>query len=126
MAERGRVLVTGSAGFIGGYVVEELLGRGYAVVGLDDHSKYGRVNKSYDDHPDYTFHEGDARDTALMTELLRDCDHLVAAAEQLLDDVPTDEPGRPGDEHPPALGHHMPPGGVARLNASAVSAGPNA
>ncbi len=80
MTEQGRVLVTGSAGFIGGYVVEELLGRGYAVVGLDDHSKYGRVNKSYDDHPDYTFHEGDARDTALMTELLRDCDHLVAGA----------------------------------------------
>ena len=31
-----RVLVTGSAGFIGGYVVEELLGRGYEVVGVDN------------------------------------------------------------------------------------------
>ena len=35
-----RVLVSGSAGFVGGYVVEELLKRGYAVVGLDDFSKY--------------------------------------------------------------------------------------
>src|SRR5206468_1619742 len=35
------VLVTGSAGFIGGYVVEELLRRGYFVVGLDNYSKYG-------------------------------------------------------------------------------------
>ena len=37
-----QVLVSGSAGFIGGYVVEELLKRGYAVVGLDNFSKYGR------------------------------------------------------------------------------------
>ncbi|MFI5287264.1 MAG: NAD-dependent epimerase/dehydratase family protein, partial [Candidatus Dormibacteria bacterium] len=35
-----RVLVTGSAGFIGGYVVEELLARGYEVVGVDNESKY--------------------------------------------------------------------------------------
>ena len=45
------VLVTGSAGFIGGYVVEELLGHGYEVVGLDNFSKYGTVAKSYDSHP---------------------------------------------------------------------------
>ena len=31
-----RVMVTGAAGFIGGYIVEELLGRGYDVVGLDN------------------------------------------------------------------------------------------
>ncbi len=46
-----KVLVSGSAGFIGGYVVEELLGRGYDVVGIDNYSKYGKVAKSYDDHP---------------------------------------------------------------------------
>lgn len=75
-----KVLVTGSAGFIGGYVVEELLRQGFTVVGLDNLSKYGRVAKSYDDHPDYTFVEGDARDTALLEELLIDCEHFVAAA----------------------------------------------
>ena len=48
-----RVLVTGSAGFIGGYVVEELLARGYSVTGIDNYSKYGPVTKSYDDHPAY-------------------------------------------------------------------------
>ncbi len=48
-----QVLVSGSAGFIGGYVVEELLKRGYAVVGVDDFSKYGKVRKSYDDNPRY-------------------------------------------------------------------------
>ena len=75
-----QVLVSGSAGFIGGYVVEELLRRGYAVVGVDDFSKYGRVRKSYDDNPRYRLVEGDARDVGLMTSLLADCDHFIAGA----------------------------------------------
>jgi UDP-glucose 4-epimerase len=75
-----KVLVSGSAGFIGGYVVGELLQRGYAVVGVDNFSKYGRVKKSYDDHPHYQLVEGDARDVGLMTRLLSDCDHFIAGA----------------------------------------------
>lgn len=74
------VLVSGSSGFIGGYVVEELLSRGHTVVGIDNHSKYGKVAKSYDDHPGYRLVEGDARDVELMTELLADCDHFIAGA----------------------------------------------
>jgi UDP-glucose 4-epimerase len=75
-----RVVVSGSAGFIGGYVCEELLSRGHDVVGIDNYSKYGPVKKSYDDHPRYTFHEGDVRDVDLMTKLLSDADHFVAGA----------------------------------------------
>src|SRR6185437_6484698 len=65
-----KVLISGSAGFIGGYVVEELLRRGYAVVGVDNFSKYGKVKKSYDEHPNYQLVEGDCQDVALMTSLL--------------------------------------------------------
>jgi UDP-glucose 4-epimerase len=75
-----KTLISGSSGFIGGYVVEELLRRGHEVVGVDNFSKYGRVVKSYDDHPAYRLVEGDARDVELMTELLADCDHFVAGA----------------------------------------------
>jgi UDP-glucose 4-epimerase len=73
-----KVMVTGAAGFIGGYLVAELLRRGYAVVGLDDYSKYGRIRRSFD--ADYELIEGDARDLGLMTALLADCDHFIAAA----------------------------------------------
>jgi nucleoside-diphosphate-sugar epimerase len=75
-----RVLVTGSSGFIGGYVVEELLARGYDVVGIDNHSKYGKIAKSYDGHLRYTLIDGDARDVRLMTDTLMDCDHFIAGA----------------------------------------------
>jgi UDP-glucose 4-epimerase len=75
-----KVMVSGSAGFIGGYVVEELLARGHEVVGLDNFSKYGRVTRTYDDHPGYTLVEGDARDVGLLTELLSGCDHFIAGA----------------------------------------------
>ncbi|WFE64111.1 NAD-dependent epimerase/dehydratase family protein [Micromonospora sp. WMMD714] len=75
-----KVLVSGSAGFIGGYLVEELLSRGHEVVGIDNYSKYGRVSREYDQHPAYRFVEGDARDTDLLSELLTDCDHFIAGA----------------------------------------------
>ncbi len=74
------MLVTGSAGFIGGYVIEELLHREYEVVGVDDHSKYGPVRKSYDDDERYTLVVGDASDVSLLTDLAADCDHLIAGA----------------------------------------------
>ncbi len=75
-----KVLVTGSSGFIGGYVVAELLGRGHEVVGLDNLSKYGRVVRSFDEADAYRFVEGDARDVDLLTDLMADCDHVVAGA----------------------------------------------
>jgi nucleoside-diphosphate-sugar epimerase len=75
-----KVLVTGASGFICGYLIQELLEHGYEVVGLDNFSKYGRVQKSYDTLPGYRLVEGNAKDVKLMKELLSDCDHFIAAA----------------------------------------------
>jgi len=75
-----KILVTGSAGFIGGYLVQELLDHGHDVIGIDNYSKYGKVAKSYDNHPHYKFVEGDAKDVELMKHLIADCDQVVALA----------------------------------------------
>lgn len=75
-----KILVTGSAGFICGYVVEELLNHGHEVVGIDNFSKYGKIKKSYDNHPNYHFVEGDAKDIELMKKLAEDCDQILACA----------------------------------------------
>ncbi len=75
-----KVLVTGAAGFINGYLIPELLAAGHEVVGVDDFSKYGPVVRSFDDQPGYRFVQGDAKDAALMRDLIRGCDQVVAAA----------------------------------------------
>ncbi|MBF0479013.1 MAG: NAD(P)-dependent oxidoreductase [Candidatus Omnitrophica bacterium] len=75
-----KILVTGSSGFIAGYLVEELLNHGHQVVGIDNYSKYGKVVKSYDHHPNYTFVEGDVKNVELMKTLITDCDQIIAGA----------------------------------------------
>jgi UDP-glucose 4-epimerase len=75
-----RILVTGSAGFIAGYLIEELLGAGHEVVGLDNLSKYGAVTRRFDADPRYRGVVGDAKDVDLVEDLLDGCDQFVAGA----------------------------------------------
>jgi len=75
-----KILITGSAGFIGGYLVSEFLDAGFEVVGLDNFSKYGQLHKSFDASNRYTFVQGDAKDVELLKSLLNDCDHFIASA----------------------------------------------
>jgi len=75
-----KVLLTGSAGFIGGYVVQELLHKGYEVIGIDNLSKYGEVSRSFDTASNYQFVKGNVEDVSLMTNLMKDVDHVIAGA----------------------------------------------
>src|SRR5258708_18792743 len=75
-----KILVTGAAGFICGYLIQELIEAGHEITGLDNFSKYGRAEKSHDSNPRYVFVEGDAKNVGLLKELVSDCDHFVAAA----------------------------------------------
>jgi nucleoside-diphosphate-sugar epimerase len=75
-----KIVFTGSAGFVAGYAVQELLDNGHEVVGIDNYSRYGKIAKSYDSHPNYAFIEGDAKDVTLMKRALEDADVLVCNA----------------------------------------------
>src|SRR4051812_5610096 len=78
-----KILVTGSAGFIGGYLVEELLQAGHEVVGLDNFSKYGPLKQASLEHSRYRFVQGDAKDVGLLGELLQGMDQVVAGAARI-------------------------------------------
>ncbi len=75
-----KIFITGAKGFIAGYLIAELLKNDFHVIGIDNNSKYGKLVKSYDEHPHYEFIEGDAKDLSIMREALKDCTHFIAAA----------------------------------------------
>ncbi len=83
--EKGRVLLTGGAGFIGSHAADALLAEGYAVRVLDNLSP--QVHGGREAPPDYLnpgveFVRGDVRDAAVVDRALRDVDavlHLAAA-----------------------------------------------
>lgn len=47
------IVVTGSQGFIGSYVSNELLKNNYKVIGIDNYSKYGPISRAHDIHPNF-------------------------------------------------------------------------
>ncbi len=75
-----KILITGSAGFVGGYVVDELLKNGWDVVGVDNYSTYGPREKSYDRHPNYLFYREDVKNTNTIKEIASECDYILAGA----------------------------------------------
>lgn len=73
-----KILLTGGAGFIGSHVTRRLLGRGDAVVCLDDFNDFydpalKRANAAgFAGRDDWRLVEGDIRDAALVDRLFRD------------------------------------------------------
>lgn len=77
------VVVTGAAGFIGRWVVDELLSKGYDVRGIDDLSNGSRENISeFASHEGFEFYEGDICNPETVNSLFDDdvdaCIHLAA------------------------------------------------
>lgn len=88
-----RVLITGSQGFIGSYLTEELLKQGYEVIGVDNFSKYGKLTRPHDKHPNFKLVEGDAKtlpETLMRSGLFYDgighkfeIDYIIALAAKI-------------------------------------------
>ena len=74
------VLVTGSEGFIGGYIVKNLLDKGYKVIGIDNLTKYGEIIRNHSDNDKYEFHNNDVKDQEKLKNLMKQCDFLIAGA----------------------------------------------
>ena len=70
------VCVTGSQGFIGSYICNELLNEGYKVIGIDNYAKYGHVDRPHDKDGNFTLIR---HDLSLSFPKVT-CDYLIAAA----------------------------------------------
>ena len=70
------VLVTGSQGFIGSYICSELLEHGYKIIGIDNYSKYGKVSRSHDHHPNFKLYPEDV----ILMESFPRSDFVIACA----------------------------------------------
>lgn len=78
------VVVTGSQGFIGGYIVNELLHQGFNVVGIDNYSKYGYVKRKHDEHPNFKLIIEDlAKTNNGLREALKNAHHIIAGAAKI-------------------------------------------
>jgi len=87
--EGKRVLISGSHGFISGYVINILLEQGHEVYGVDNFWKYGKLSRSFDSNPKFHFFEGDAKDVDFMRKIVFDnnVQIFVASAATMLADA---------------------------------------
>lgn len=68
-----KVILTGSQGFIGAYLCNELLQHNYQVIGVDNYSKYGRVSRAHDSHKNFDLCELDlVKDVEKLNKLFSD------------------------------------------------------
>jgi UDP-glucose 4-epimerase len=81
--KKATALITGGAGFIGSFLAENLLERGYRVNTVDNLSTGSLDNiKHLRKNPDFSFEVGNIMDRKLMEKLVTGCDmifHLAAA-----------------------------------------------
>ena len=52
-----KVLITGSQGFIGHYICDNLLKNNFEVIGVDNYQKYGFIKRHHDNHPNFKLYE---------------------------------------------------------------------
>ena len=66
-----KVLVSGCYGFLGGYITQDLLNKGYHVTGIDNFSKYGKIYKELNNSKNFEFIEGDVKNLDLMKKIIQ-------------------------------------------------------
>ena len=77
---KGKMLVTGGAGYIGSVLVGHLLQKGYSVRVLDNLMYTGKSLLAYWEHPEFEFIYGDVNNAELLENALEETDYVVHLA----------------------------------------------
>ena len=75
-----KIVVTGSAGYVGSTLCNELLARGHQVVGVDSLMHGGEAMLGFISNPKFTFIRGDLRDAAIVAKAVMGADAVVHLA----------------------------------------------
>lgn len=79
-----KILITGSQGFIGSYICQELLNHNYEVVGVDNYSKYGYLKRPQDGHPNFTFYLCDVKTDEYITVVKEEQPDMIIAGAAMI------------------------------------------
>lgn len=73
-----KILITGVAGMIGSHLLDEVLDKGYKVIGIDNLS-FGKIENIIHNlnHPHFKFYNVDVRDYETLKILGKDIDIIV-------------------------------------------------
>ncbi len=77
---RGTVLVTGGAGYVGGILIPKLLNQGYSVRVIDLYLFGDHIWGEVDNHPHLEQFKGDIRDQTLLEQIIPGCDSVIHLA----------------------------------------------
>jgi nucleoside-diphosphate-sugar epimerase len=76
-----KILLTGSQGFIGSYICNELLNNNHVVIGIDNYSKYGVLSRPHDRHENFKLYNVDVLSLEFLSIVeLEKPDMIIAGA----------------------------------------------
>lgn len=79
-----KILLTGSQGFIGSYICNELLSYGHKVVGIDNFSKYGKLKRPHDKHDNFKLYEIDVLDKEFHNIVMSEKPDMIIAGAAMI------------------------------------------
>ena len=79
-----KILITGSQGFIGSYVCNELLNRNYKVIGVDNYSKYGKLSRPHDKHENFKLYTIDVLSSEFLNVVENENPDIIIAGAAMI------------------------------------------
>lgn len=79
-----KIAVTGSQGFIGSYICQELLKRGHKVIGFDNFSKYGKLGRPHDSHENFKLYDFDVTNPLFKLILAEEEPEVIVAGAAMI------------------------------------------
>jgi nucleoside-diphosphate-sugar epimerase len=79
-----KILLTGSQGFIGSYICNELLNNGYKVIGVDNYQKYGKISRPHDNHPNFKLYNMDVLSSDFLKVVDEEQPNMIIAGAAMI------------------------------------------